>query len=208
MESGETILATLRTKLAHCLPVIWRRVSSGIRKFAIRSLYPETHFGSKVFVDSRARFKVTDGGYLYIGNDGSVGRDTFIVAKHGRIDISERCFIGQGSVIAADDSVIIGTDCLIGEHVTIRDQNHSTEHSDVPFAFQGINSSPILIGNNVWIGAKATILSGTTIGSNSVVAANAVVTKDVPPWSIVGGVPARVIQHISQANRDTHRTAG
>lgn len=196
------------TKLLRWLLIVWRHISSDFRKRTVRTLYPETQFGKRVFVDSRARFRVTDGGLLLIGNDGTVGRDTFIVANHGRIEISERCFIGQGSVIAADDAVIIGTDCLIGEHVTIRDQNHRAEHSDTPFALQGMHSSPILIGDNVWIGAKATILSGTTIGSNSVVAANAVVTKDVPSWSIVGGVPARVIRYISQADGDSHRKAG
>jgi acetyltransferase-like isoleucine patch superfamily enzyme len=162
-------------------------------------LYPDTQFGKSVFVDSRARFRVTDGGQLLIGNDGTVGRDTLIVAKKGKINVSARCFIGQGTVIAADESVIIGNDCLIGEHVTIRDQNHRTDYTDIPFAFQGMHSSPISIGDNVWVGAKATIVSGTTIGSNSVIAANAVVSKDVPPWSVVGGVPARVIRNIEQS---------
>ena len=203
-----TILATLRTKLARCLPVVWRRVSSEARKLAIRSLYPETQFGKSVFVDSRARFRVTDGGQLLIGNNGTVGRDTLIVAKKGYINVSARCFIGQGTVIAADKSVVIGNDCLIAEHVTIRDQNHRTDYSDIPFALQGMHSSPISIGDNVWIGAKATILPGTTIGSNSVVAANAVVSKDVPPWSVVGGVPARVIRNISQPQDASQRKAG
>lgn len=201
-------MATLRTKLARCLPVIWRRVSSEVRKLATRCIYPEIQFGKSVFVDSRARFRVTDGGQLLIGNGGTVGRDTLIVAKKGSIKVSARCFIGQGTVIASDESVAIGNDCLIGEHVTIRDQNHRIDYSDVPFALQGMDSSPISIGDNVWIGAKATILPGVTIGSNSVIAANAVVSKDVPPWSVAGGVPARIIRHISQPQNASRRIAG
>ncbi|NQV23430.1 MAG: acyltransferase [Rhodopirellula sp.] len=133
---------------------------------------------------------------MILGDYCHVGRDASIVAKYGRITIGNRCFIGHGSTIACSDEIAIGTDCLIGEYVTIRDQNHGMDCSDVPFAQQGMESASIMIGDNVWIGAKATIVAGVKIASNSVVAANAVVTRDVAPWTVVGGVPARHLRNL------------
>lgn len=87
-------------------------------------------------------------------------------------------------------SVEIGDDTLIAEMVTIRD------HGPKPYRRQGFVSAPIRIGQNVWIGNKVTITKGINIGDNSVVAANAVVTKDVEPNVVVGGVPARIIKKL------------
>ncbi len=83
---------------------------------------------------------------------------------------------------------------MIAESVTIRDQSHGTLLSDVPFCNQALSSEEIVIGNNVWIGAKATVLQGVHIGDNAIVAANAVVRSNVEAGTLVGGVPARVIK--------------
>lgn len=84
-------------------------------------------------------------------------------------------------------SIEIGNDVIVGPDVVIRDSdNHSLNGANC--------SAPIVISDNVWIGQRATILKGVTIGAGAVVAAGAVVTKSVPPFSLVGGVPARVIR--------------
>ena len=87
---------------------------------------------------------------------------------------------------------------LTGKWVTITDNSHGETDKDTlgmrPQKRTITSKGPVVIGNNVWIGDKATILPGVTIGDGAVIAANAVVTKDVPPYSVVGGNPAKVIK--------------
>lgn len=110
----------------------------------------------------------------------------------------------------------IGTDCLIGEHSVIRGQggvtignrvftspftqliavNHVFDDPSRSFVDQGITAQGIVIEDDVWLGAGAIITDGVRVGKGAVVAAGAVVTKDVPPHTVVGGVPARVIKQI------------
>ena len=92
----------------------------------------------------------------------------------------------------------IGDSLLTGKWVTITDNSHGeTDKATLEMRPQErpiTSKGPVIIGNNVWIGDKATILPGVTVGDGAVIAANAVVTKDVPAYSVVGGNPARVIR--------------
>ena len=105
---------------------------------------------------------------------------------------------GAFNHITCINKVIIGDNCLTGKWVTISDNNHGTTDFDTlheaPVKRKLYTKGPVIIGNNVWIGDKATILGGVTIGDGAVIAANSVVTKDVPAYSVVGGNPARVIK--------------
>lgn len=92
--------------------------------------------------------------------------------------------------------ITIGNDVILGPKVTIWARDHGTA-KDVPMRLQPHVAAPIVIGDDVWIGASAVILKGVTIGRGAVVAAGCVVTKDVPEWAIVAGVPARIIKHRS-----------
>ena len=83
----------------------------------------------------------------------------------------------------------------MGTDVTIITRNHRFDRTDIPMMEQGFEEErPVYIGNDVWIGDRALILPGVHIGDGSIIAAGAVVTKDVPPYSIVAGVPARKIR--------------
>ena len=84
---------------------------------------------------------------------------------------------------------------MIAEHVTVRDQDHNFG-AGVETIESGFTTAAIEIGNNVWIGAKATITKGVKIGNNSVVGANSVVTRDVPPDTVVAGSPAIILRKI------------
>lgn len=114
------------------------------------------------------------------------------------IKIGEKCFIGEHVHITSCRMIEIGDNVLTGRYVYISDNSHGeiTKESLVlppttrPLYIKG----PVRIGNNVWIGERACILSGVTIGEGAVVAANAVVTHDVPPYTLVGGVPAKIIK--------------
>jgi len=132
----------------------------------------------------------------------SVGRDVFLgedlwVEYPGRLHIAEHVGINQGSFINAGGGVSIADWVLIGPNVTIYSQDHDVSSADVPLAMADDVRSPVVIGEGAWLAANCTVLAGVSIGEGAVIGAGAVVTKDVPAYAIVGGVPARVI-----GNRD------
>lgn len=117
--------------------------------------------------------------YTDFGRNITVGRDVFINAcchfqDHG--------------------GVTIGDGCQIGHNVVFATLNHGLSPEDR----QNTYPAPIVLGRNVWVGSNATILQGVTVGDNAVIAAGAVVTKDVEPATVVGGVPAKVIRRIER----------
>lgn len=118
--------------------------------------------------------------YTDCGKNIHVGKNVFIN--------SCCCFQDQGGIVIDDDA-------LIGHNVVLATLNHDF----VPENRKTMIPAPIRIGKNVWIGANSTIIGGVTIGDNSVVAAGAVVTKNVPPNVIVGGVPAKIIKTLDEA---------
>lgn len=92
--------------------------------------------------------------------------------------------------------VTIGNDVNLAQGITVTALNHNFEDSTKRIDAQGVSTKPVVISDDVWIGANAVILPGVTIGTHSIVAAGAVVTKDVPPHSLVAGVPAKLIKQI------------
>lgn len=94
----------------------------------------------------------------------------------------------------ASGEIIIGNDVSIAHGVTVMSTEHNFVDINKPIKDQGITLQKTNINDNVWIGAKATILAGNKVGTGSIIAANAVVTKDVPDYTIVGGIPARTIK--------------
>jgi maltose O-acetyltransferase len=111
-----------------------------------------------------------------------------------RMSIGDRSSIGIDSRI--NGMVQIGCDVMMGPQVLIYTRNHCIDCTEVPMINQGVTEeSPVVIEDDVWIGARVIILPGVRIGKGSIIAAGAVVSKDVPPYSIVGGVPAKVIKY-------------
>jgi acetyltransferase-like isoleucine patch superfamily enzyme len=144
--------------------------------------------GADIRVGPRA--KVRFGRHIRFSRD-------FTGRFHGRLSIGDNVFFNRGCYLVARYSVEIGDNSLFGEMVSIHDENHIASTGPEPIASRGFLESPIMIGRNVWVGAKATILQGVTIGDNAVIAAHAVVTRDVPPNCIAAGVPARIVREIN-----------
>ena len=92
--------------------------------------------------------------------------------------------------------VTIGNHVNLAQGIVVTALNHNFKDTTLYIDEQGISTNPVVIGDDVWIGANAVILPGVTIGRHAVVAAGAVVTKDVPDYCVVGGVPARIIKRI------------
>ena len=130
--------------------------------------------------------------------------DNFIFDPNGQysfstIEVGNDVFIGPGANFSAFESkIVIGNKIMFGPNVTIMGGDHNTTQVgkymyDVRNKLPE-NDLPVIIENDVWVGTGAIILKGVTIGTGSIVAAGALVTKDVPPFSIVGGVPAKVLK--------------
>ena len=135
---------------------------------------------SLIRMDKRALLKV-DGNFSFM-----YGAD-IIIFQEGKLTLGKGSFINSDCKIRCSKEITIGEDCAISHDFTIMD-------SDVHYLNGSNNTSPIKIGNHVWIGTRVTILSGVTIGEGSVIAAGSLVKEDVPPHSLVAGVPARVVR--------------
>jgi acetyltransferase-like isoleucine patch superfamily enzyme len=112
----------------------------------------------------------------------------------GDVVIGDYTRIGLHNTIIGP--VSIGNHVNLAQSVTVSALNHNFSDTTKRIDEQGINTSQIVIEDDVWVGANAVILAGVKIGSHSVIAAGAVVTRDVPANTLVGGVPAKVIKHI------------
>ena len=110
------------------------------------------------------------------------------------ITIGNNVSINRYTTITARAPINIGNNVLIGPFVVITSSNHEYRNKEELILNQGHNDKPIIIEDDVWIGAHSVILPGVTIGKGSVLAAGSVVTKNVEPYSVVGGVPAKLIK--------------
>ncbi|WP_238536991.1 sugar O-acetyltransferase [Caulobacter sp. AP07] len=110
------------------------------------------------------------------------------------IRVGRNVFINQNCTLYDLGGIDIGDDVMIGPNVSLITSGHPIEPSQ---RRAGVTAAPIVIDRNVWIGAGATVIGGVTVGENSVVAAGSVVTKDVPPNTLVGGNPAKIIRSIA-----------
>ncbi len=148
----------------------------------------------RIEIAQHVRLRATDGGTAIFGDEVAIDRFADIIVKKGNLVVGARTYIGQFSILCARESISVGTDCLIAEHVTIRDQDHRFGPGLIT-AQAGFVTAPIKIGNNVWIGAKTTVTKGVTIGNNAVIGANSVVTRDIPGDCVAIGAPALVYSH-------------
>jgi len=146
-------------------------------------------------VSPRVGMRVFGEGFIKVCGRLTIEDGVLIEANGGEITISS-CFINRNTTIVSMDHVTIEKGVTIGPGVAIYDHDHNlslTHNKDDAFV-----CAPLTIGKNAWIGANAIILKGVTIGEGAVVAAGAVVNTDVAPYSIVGGIPAKVIGNRSK----------
>lgn len=148
-------------------------------------------------------------GRLRLGEQVFFEPDVWITAGPGAtIEIGAGTFLNRGVMVSAMDRVTIGAHCMFANGCMITDANHRYDDLQQPIPWQGFTSKgPTLIGDNVWAGANVVITSGVTIGERSVIGAGSVVTRDIPPFSVVAGMPARVIRRYGPGLEDAQDAA-
>lgn len=117
-----------------------------------------------------------------------------------RIEFGKNVSLNEWVYLSAFGGLKIGNDVRIGHRVSIMTSDHNFNEVDIPIYKQGLKAAPVVIEDDVWIGCNVTVLKGVTVGKGAIIAAGAVVTKDVQPYSIVGGVPAKPISSRLKTN--------
>lgn len=175
-------------------------------------------------IESRVRIRFAD--QVKLGHGVYIDEGVYLHACPNGIEIGAGSIVMHGAILHVynfrdmkQSGIKIGRDSLIGEYSVIRGQggvsigdrvytspftqiiavNHVFDDPNRPFVDQGITAEGIVIEDDVWLGAGAIITDGVRVGQGAVVAAGAVVTKDVPPHTVVGGVPAKPIKHINSS---------
>lgn len=186
----------------------WAAIENGVRlRYA-----DQIKLSSGVYLDQ--------GAYLHACPNGiEIGENTIIMhgailhvynfrsLPHAGIRIGRDSLVGEYSVIRGQGGVVIGDRVYTSPFTQIIAVNHVFSDPDRPFVEQGITAEGIVIEDDVWLGAGAVITDGVRVGKGAVVAAGAVVTRDVPPHTVVGGVPAKPIKTIDGVpTEDTSRT--
>jgi acetyltransferase-like isoleucine patch superfamily enzyme len=172
-------------------------------------------------IEAKVRLRFAN--YIQLGHGVYLDENVYLHACPNGIEIGADSIVMHGAILHVynfrglpNSGIKIGKNSLVGEHTVIRGQggveigdrvytspftqiiavNHIFDDPDRPFVEQGITAEGIVIEDDVWLGAGAIITDGVRIGKGAVVAAGAVVTKNVPPHTVVGGVPAKVIKEI------------
>ena len=182
-------------------------------------------------IESRVRIRYAD--HIKLGHGVYLDEGTYLHACPQGIEIGNNTIVMHGAVLHVynfrqmpQSGIKIGRDSLIGEYSVIRGQggviigdrvytspftqiiavNHVFDDPQKPFVEQGITAEGITIEDDVWLGAGAVITDGVRVGKGAVVAAGAVITKDVEPYTVVGGVPAKQIKKIDGKSSTSHKT--
>lgn len=130
-----------------------------------------------------------------VGRFASIRPTNVLLGEPGEgLKMGNNSSIGAYAYIGCSGYIEIGNNVLLGQHSNLFSETHLFDRTDVPIRDQGVKRSFIRIEDDCWIGANTTILSGVTVGTGCVIASGAVVNRDVPPFSVVGGVPAKLIR--------------
>lgn len=166
-----------------------------LRFAALRIRHPHVITEGFVFLGKDVELYSRKGyGRLVLGALCHVGDGSQLRAHEGTLRIGPKAVLAGGVTVNCYLDVSIGAKALIADDVYITDFDHRFADLTVAIKDQGIVKAPVRIGADSWIGTKATVLRGVDVGEGSVIAANSAVTRNIPPYSVAAGVPARVLR--------------
>lgn len=148
------------------------------------------------FIDGFSKNKIIFGNNVKIGAFSTISC-TSHMSKFGiGFSIGNNSGVGKFTEFGSSGGIVIGDDVIMGSYVSFHSENHNFNNSNKLIREQGVTSTGIKLGNNIWVGAKVTFLDGCEIGDNCVIAAGAVVKGVFPNNVIIGGVPAKILKNI------------
>lgn len=153
-------------------------------------------FGTNVTIENNTRLDGYAKEKIQLGNNVKIGAysnllSTSHFSKYGKgLKMGNNSAIGDFTHFGAPGGIEIGNDVIMGSYISFHSENHNFQDTTKLIREQGVSSKGIVLGNNIWVGAKVTFLDGSVVGNNSVVAAGAVVKGEFPDNVIIGGVPA------------------
>ncbi len=151
--------------------------------------------GSDVMIGRRASILVEDEGSLHMGDRVVIGTMARLVAREGMIELGNGVHVNEFcSLYGHAGGLKIGNDVLIAAGCRLIPGNHTFDRPDLPIAKQPSRSKGIVIEDGVWLGSNVVVVDGVRIGEGAVIGAGAVVSRDIPPYAIAVGVPARVVK--------------
>lgn len=160
--------------------------------------------GEGCFIDAHSMT-----GRIVLKDDVWLSRDCYFVAwRDAEIVIEPSAYIGHRCLFYGHGGIHVGRDVLLANDVQLVCGNHTFARRDLPIRAQPTEERPIVIGEDVWLGASAIVLGGVTVGKGSVIAAGAVVTRSLPPYSIARGVPAEIVGTRGEEITPTTNLAG
>jgi acetyltransferase-like isoleucine patch superfamily enzyme len=159
--------------------------------------------GKGAIVRPRTRMDVVPWNKFELGEDSTIEDFSAINNGVGDVIIGDRTKIGLSNTIIGP--VTIGNDIRLAQNITLSGLNHNYEDVNMPIHVQGVSTSPIVIEDETWIGANVVVLAGVTIGRHCIVAAGSVVTKNIPPYSVAVGNPARVLKQYDLETKSWER---
>lgn len=170
-----------------------KKTTSSLKLLVYRFLYKRhVSYGKSPIIGSNNKIVCVNNGTISIGDFFESKRFAYISSQGGNLKIGDHVFLNQNVSITCLNQIDIGDRVLIANNVVIVDHDHDYLNG------VGYNTSPVRIGNDVWIGANTIILKGVHIGDGSVIAAGSVVTKDVNTDTLVAGTPAREVKKIKR----------
>jgi acetyltransferase-like isoleucine patch superfamily enzyme len=169
------------------------------------------YFGSRsvvltgfVFLGKGVELSARKGyGKVVIGPWVHLGDNNRIRAHEGTVTIGRKTVLGRDNTINAFLNISIGSECILSDSIYVCDFDHRITSIDTAIRNQGIIKSPVIIGSDIWIGTKVSVLRGSFLGDGCVVGANSVVKGSYKPLSVVAGVPAKVIRMRDNIDRET-----
>ncbi len=166
-------------------------------RFAMLKLkHPDVITEGFVFLGKDVEIRTRPGyGRIVLGPWVHIGDRNCIRSHEGTLRIGPKSVLGKDNTLNCYLDIELGEGTLVSDWVYVADFNHVFTDIRVPIKDQGIVKAPVRIGPDCWVGAKSSVLSGVTVGRGCVVAAHALVNRDVPDYSVVVGVPARVVRN-------------
>lgn len=164
------------------------------RYLSHRLRHPHVELQGMVFLGRKVELKARKGhGRLQLGPWCWIGSTNKLRAHEGNLRLGPKVVMGRDNVVNTYLDIEIGQNALLGDWIYVCDFDHVYADPGVPIKKQGLVKSPTRIGEDVWVGEKASILRGADVGSGSIVASQALVKDAIPPFSVIVGTPARVI---------------